>query len=370
MGIVLSRRSWLRILAAGVAASDSDAADERQDGLAPDIHEQIRSWLKQAPLSMRFMGTTAGECRSWQQAFAAKLRELLGEFSPPQKWETVTERVVDLDGYRREELILRAEGHSDLPVYLLVPSSKADLRAGVLALHGHGSYGADSIVGIATSPERKKEIATFNYDFGVQLARRGYVVAAPCFIPFGRRADPQKAYGGHSICAITFLRLQELGKLTMAENLRDALWSIELLVRRKDVDASRIGCVGLSYGGRMTMLTAALEPRIRIAVMSGCLNLMQERMSIRHDCGSQIIPGLLKYGDVPEISSLIAPRRCLWEVGKRDPLISKEWADIGLERIRRAYRALSAEDKLEIEWHEGDHRWNGVRAYDLLEEAL
>ena len=279
--------------------------------------------------------------------------------------------MVDLDGYRREELILRADGHSDLPVYLLIPSrSGGGRRAGVLALHGHGNFGYDSIVGIDSSPERQKEIAALNYDYGVHLVRRGYIVAAPCFIPFGRRVDDPKAYSGHSICAVTFLRLQQLGKLTMAENLRDVIWTLELLARRNDVDAKRIGCVGLSYGGRMTMLATALEPRIRVAVLSGCFNLMQERMSTRHDCGSQIIPGLLKYGDVPEISSLIAPRPCLWEVGKRDPLISKEWADIGLERIRRAYRALSVEDKLEIEWHDGDHRWNGVRAYDLLAEAL
>ena len=63
-----------------------------------------------------------------------------------------------------------------------------------------------------------------------------------------------------------------VGKLLIAENLRDALWAFEFLARNPKVDPGRIGCVGLSYGGRMTMLTAALEKRIRVAVISGALN--------------------------------------------------------------------------------------------------
>src|SRR5260370_28757707 len=110
-------------------------------------------------------------------------------------------------------------------------------------------------------------------------------------------------------CGDTFIRVQMLGKLLIAENLRDALWALELLARHEQVDADRLGCVGLSYGGRMTMLTAAVEPRIKVAVVSGALNLMQERVSKPYSCGAQIIPGLLNYGDNPQISSLIAPRQ-------------------------------------------------------------
>ena len=36
-------------------------------------------------------------------------------------------------------------------------------------------------------PERKAEIEKCRYDYGLQLVRKGYVVAAPCLLPFGRR---------------------------------------------------------------------------------------------------------------------------------------------------------------------------------------
>ena len=185
-----------------------------------------------------------------------------------------------------------------------------------------------------TGRESSEAIQQSNYDYGRQLARRGYIVAVPCLTPFGRRLGDPAAYGQQDPCAVTFIRMMLLGKLLIAENLRDCLWALELLARHAQVDAKRLACVGLSYGGRMTMLTAALEPRIRVAVVSGALNMMQERVGARYSCGAQVIPGLLQHGDVAEIGSLIAPRYCLWEVGSRDELISPKWAQTALDRLR------------------------------------
>jgi hypothetical protein len=120
----------------------------------------------------------------------------------------------------------------------------------------------------------------------------------------------------------------------------------------------------------MTMLTTALEPRIRVAAISGALNVMQERLAKPYSCGAQIIPGLLNYGDVPEIGSLIAPRDCVWEVGSRDTLIAPKWADEALTRMGRAYRALNAESRLRVDRFEGGHQWSGRVAYPLLEQVL
>lgn len=136
------------------------------------------------------------------------------------------------------------------------------------------------------------------------------------------------------------------------------------------MDAKRLGCVGLSYGGRMALLTAALEPRIKVAVVSGALNVMQERMRGRYSCGAQVIPGLLKYGDVPEIASLIAPRHCVFETGSEDKLIAPKWADEALTRIRRAYKALGGEANLRRDRFKGGHVWSGRLAYPLLDKVL
>lgn len=338
--------------------------------LAAQVHEEIRRMAAGAPLRLRFAGGDARACRRWQQGFAARLRELLGPFDPPVRWEAVTEDTAEFEDHRREALLLRAEGCRDLPVYLLVPRKFPGKRPGVLALHGHGAFGYDPVAGIGGTPERRGEIEKARYDYGLQLVRRGYAVAVPCFTPFGRRLGDRAAYRGEDPCAVTFVRMQLFGKLLIAENLRDAFWSLELLSRHERVDPARLGCVGLSYGGRMTMLAAALSPKIRVAVISGALNLMQERVQGRYSCGAQVIPGLLEWGDVPEIASLIAPRPCLWEVGRRDALIVKEWIGPALERMRRAWQAYDAAAALAVDSFDGGHQWNGTAAYPLLARVL
>lgn len=120
----------------------------------------------------------------------------------------------------------------------------------------------------------------------------------------------------------------------------------------------------------MTMLTSALEPRIRVAVVSGAMNCWQERIKTGAVAGCQVIPRLLEYGDVPEIGSLIAPRPCVWEVGSRDPLISTDWAEKALVRLRRAYAALGAAQMLYVDRFDGGHQWHGDVAYGVLDASL
>ena len=93
-------------------------------------------------------------------------------------------------------------------------------------------------------------------------------------------------------------------------------------------------------------------------------------MTGRHSCGSQIIPGLLKYGDHSEIGSLIAPRPCVWEIGSKDPLLVSPWKAVFKERLERAYRSLGAAKNLRFDHFEGGHRWNGDVAFPLFDQVL
>ncbi|MBT4867406.1 MAG: hypothetical protein HON53_20065, partial [Planctomycetaceae bacterium] len=236
-------------------------------------------------------------------------------------------------------------------------------------VHGHGAHGNHPIVGRTDLEGVADSIKTAHYDYGLQFVRRGYAVAAPCMTPFGRRLAKSRS-GGTDPCAVAFVRMQALGQLPMAANLRDLSWSIDLLQSRPEVASGRIGCAGLSYGGRMTMLATAMDRRIKVACVSGALNLLQERIMGRYSCGSQIIPGLLKYGDYSEIGSLIAPRPAVWEVGAKDGLITQSWADLFKERLRSAYAAFGKPKNLQFDHYDGGHRWNGELAYPLFDEVL
>ena len=369
---ICSRRSFVRQVcataAAGVLGRPVCGEDQPE---VPTTLDTLRREVDRAPLALQFRGESAAEARKWQTAFGAKLRQLLGPHQPPKTWKTTIRQVKELDGHRREDLVLKADGHPPLPLYLLLPTPKGAARVpAIVAIHGHGPHGHHPVAGRDDLPGVAQAIASANYDYGRQLVRRGYAVAVPCLTPFGDRLGDSAAFGKQDPCADTFLRLQMLGKLLIAENLRDCLWALELLAGRPEVDAARLACVGLSYGGRMTTLTAAVEPRVQVAVISGALNLMQERVRQPYSCGAQIIPGLLNFGDIPEMAALIAPRHCLWEVGAHDPLIKREQADEALARMRKVYKALAAQDRLRVDRFDGVHVWHGTAAYPLLDRVL
>lgn len=371
----LDRRDFLRLLPATALASGAAVqlfGDEQSNVIAP-IDARMTALEEAAPLAMQFRGKTPDEARRWQKEFAAKLGELLGPHRPPQRWDCIVERRVELPTHIREERVLSAESLSPVPFHLLLPHGDANAasakRAGILAIHGHGDFGHDSIAGIDGTPERKAEIEKYKYDYGVKLVERGYVVAAPCLTPMGRRLGSDKVKRGDA-CTLVNLQLQHLGKLLIAENLRDCLWTLDFLAQHTAVDAARLGCVGLSYGGRMTTLTAALDPRIRIAVIAGAMNVFQERAMHGSVSGCQVIPGLLNFGDMPEVAGLIAPRACIWTVGEKDRLLDPTWAETFRERQGRVYAAHGAIEQVEVDHFAGGHEWHGDVAYPILAKVL
>ena len=372
-----TRRTFLRSgLVAGLgvlahlrSSSSTRAADSPPSPLR--VGGVIAEDSAKAPLSLLFRGTTEEQCRQWQKQFRAKLAELLGDTKPPKHWQAEQESRREFDDHIRYELLLKADSVPTVPVYLLLPKRASEQYPvpGVLCVHGHGSYGHHPVVGRTDLEGVAKNIQTARYDYGLQFVRRGYAVVAPCLIPFGRRLD-RAAYGRTDPCAITFVRMQALGQLPIAANLRDLRWSIDLLQSRPEVKQDNIGCAGLSYGGRMTMLVSAVDRRVKVACISGALNLLQERITHRYSCGSQIIPGLLRFGDYSEIGSLIAPRAAVWEVGAQDGLITPSWAELFRRRLERAYKAYGALAKLRFDHYDGGHRWNGQIAYPLFDQVL
>ncbi|MBL8825982.1 MAG: hypothetical protein JNM18_03290 [Planctomycetaceae bacterium] len=364
-----SRRRWIgSVLATGWGSSWLGQRIHGQERVGvPTIEQRIDDLAANAPLKMRYQGTSADECRAWQRQFGAKLRELLGPIEPPAKWKTHVERVVDLEDHQRKELVLEAEGLAPVPMHVLVPKKSSGKLAGILALHGHGRFGHDPVAGIDDTAELRQAIESANYDYGRQLVRQGYAVAVPCLTPFGRRRGGP---GDSDICGVTATRLQFLGRSLIGENLRDARWALNALLQQTPVDPGRLGCVGLSYGGRMTTLVAAVDERIQVAVVSGALNCFQERVYGAYGAGCQLIPGILEHGDIPEIASLIAPRSLLWEVGNSDRLIDPVWVERAWQRMQSAYQSFGQSDRLQIDRFNGGHRWNGQIAQKILRDIL
>jgi dienelactone hydrolase len=153
-------------------------------------------------------------------------------------------------------------------------------------------------------------------------------------------------------------------------HIQDAVAALDTLGARLEVDAGRLAAIGNSYGGRTAMWIAAFDDRVRACVSSGAMNTFRERSLKLSSCGIQFLPGLLQYGDVAEVYSLIAPRPLQLQAGEGDGLITPADRDAIAETVRRAYRELGAEERFEFVLHGEGHRLLWDRAAPFLERHL
>lgn len=315
----------------------------------------------------RFRATNLDEWHRWKEELSAKLIELLGGFpTEPGPLNAKTIAITDDGTFVREKVIFESEPGVSVPAYLLVPKS---LRPGypspaVLCLHGHGR-GKDDVVGIvANAKERQQRIRPTNYDFARQFAERGYVVLAPDARNFGECAQDGMS------CSWAMTAGLLLGKILVGMRVWDARRSIDYLQSRPEVDPTRIGCVGLSWGGTHTMYTAALDERIRVAVISGYFDSFKDMLIDAACCPCQYIPNLLRYAELTDITSLIAPRPLLIESGRQDPLYTQEVIHQEYPKVEGVYRLLDAPDRLDLDLFEGAHRFSGRKAFDWIDRWL
>ena len=161
-----------------------------------------------------------------------------------------------------------------------------------------------------------------------------------------------------------------LGKSAAGMRVLDALRVVDYLRTRDEVRADRIGAMGISGGGMHAFFSAAIDPRIKAAVVSGYFcDWRHSILSIFH-CTCNFVPGLLNLGELSDLAGLIAPRPCLVEAGVRDEIFPIEHVKRTVAKARRAWKVLGAPDNLQTDYFEGRHRINGPAAYDFLAENL
>ena len=167
------------------------------------------------------------------------------------------------------------------------------------------------------TPAGSPEDETPNGDYAHQLARRGYVVLAPDLRCFGERADwnPPDHYG----CDTNLVHAVMAGESPLGSNLWDLARCLDVLADHPLVDPSRLGAVGLSYGGTCTLFLAAVDARVRAAVVSGYFSSWAEAHKMPWNmCGSQVLAGMLGQLEHVDLGALVAPRPLLVETGTED----------------------------------------------------
>lgn len=327
---------------------------------------------------LAFRAETMEEWRIWQQELRAKTRRLLGtERLVATDLNPRTTETVQREGYRREHVLIDTEPGVTMPLYVLIPDHLEGTAPAVLAPHGHGSGGKLSPAGVVEVPGVAERIQQYNYDYGVQAARRGYVVFCPDARGFGERREslyqaPEQLF--ESSCHQLAHMCLPLGLTVAGTWAWDLSRLIDYAQTRPECAGQPVGCIGLSGGGLQTLYASALDERIACAVISGYFyGVRDSLLHLSGNCDCNYVPHLWEYADMGDIGALIAPRPLLIEAGTRDPLNGPRGIDNVLEQYeitRSAHRLLGAEDKLAIDVFDGEHQWHGALAFDWLDRWL
>ena len=299
----------------------------------------------------------------WRARTRAQLGALLGSHPAPVPLDLEVTDEVDCGDYTRTRIVFDVEDTMSVPAFLLVPHARRAARPGpaVLAIHGHGP-GKSLVCGLDEGGPGD--------DYAHQLALLGYVVLAPDMRAFGERADwmPDNKYQ----CDWDLVCATMAGVVPLERNLWDLMRALDVLEAHQLVDPARIAAAGLSFGGTCTLFLAALDARVRVAVVSGYLSSWQAAHTIPWNmCGSQVMPGQLGRIEHVDVAALVAPRPLLVETGTQDMIFPVAAAAASVAQLRALYeREHAPAGALVHDVFEGDHQWHGAEVPAFLERWL
>ena len=224
-----------------------------------------------APMRLTFKASSKVETLAWQKKLRAKVLELIGEF--PAKHAALEPQILEtkeFPGYRREKFVITTRAGQALLGYVLTPKKSAAKYPAVICVPGHGR-GVDDIVGIDEKGVERTDKPGYQHDFALQVVEQGMAAVAIEPMAFGCRRDEVSKKGGlgRSACQPAAGAALLLGQTMIGWRVYDITRVIDYLETRADIDANRIGCMGISGGGTATLFSAAVEPRIKAAMVSG-----------------------------------------------------------------------------------------------------
>lgn len=273
-----------------------------------------------------------------------ELYQLLGKL--PDRHRPIAVKVIsreETDELVVEKLLLDINGLEEVPAYFTKPKNKKGKLPVVLFNHSHfGQYhvGKDEYL------RGREEMQDPPY--ALALARAGYAGLCIDSWGFGERKGPTELE--------IFKEMLWKGQVMWGMMVYDNLRALDYLETREDVDAKRIGTMGMSMGSTMAWWLAALDERIKVCVDLCCLTdfqaLIEEKGLNLHGI-YYYVPDLLNHFTTSQINGLISPRPHFGLAGRFDPLTPLK----GLEKIDKDLKEIYQQDGAPDAWQ--------LRIYDV-----
>ncbi|HXI39531.1 MAG TPA: hypothetical protein VNH83_06115 [Bryobacteraceae bacterium] len=370
--------------------------------MTPNMIGAYGEWAAKSmldPPRLSFRQPMFASVDAWRPVARAPFRELLlGPDGAATPVATVQHHL-EFDGLSIEHLQWQLPYGPPTEALVLKPAGATGKLPGVVGLHDHGGnkyFGLRKITRMSKDPHpamlRHQEQYYGGAAWANELARRGYVVLVHDTFTFGSRrmrladlpgkirndlveANPEaedeiqryNQFAGnheHIIAKSLFSAAMTWPGVFVFDDRR----ALDYLASRPDVDATRIGCGGLSGGGLRTVMLTGADERIRCSCCVGMMTTWRDYLL--NKCFTHTwmcyVPGLPRDLDYPEILGLGAPNPVLVLNNRQDELFTMPEMERADQILTDVYKKAGAPDRYRASFYDGPHKFDR----DMQKEAF
>ncbi|HYI96355.1 MAG TPA: prolyl oligopeptidase family serine peptidase [Bryobacteraceae bacterium] len=360
----------------------------------PNMLGAYGDWAAQSipdPPRLSFRQPMFTNVDSWRAVARARFREsLMGPGGAATPVPAVQHKL-EFDGLAIEHLQWQLPYGPPTEALVLKPIGAKGKLPGVVGLHDHGGnkyFGLRKITKMSKDQHpamiRHQERYYEKMAWANELARRGYVVLVHDTFTFGSRrmrladvpgnirnnmveANPEadeeieqynRFAGGHE--HLIAKSLFSAGMTWPGVFVFDDQRALDYLVSRPDVDATRVGCAGLSGGGLRTVMLTGADERIRCSCCVGMMTTWRDYVLDKSYTHTWMcyVPGLPRDLDYPEVLGLAAPNPVLVLNNRQDALFTLPEMERADRILTEVYKKAGAADRYRASFYEGPHKFD------------
>ncbi|MCX5770106.1 MAG: dienelactone hydrolase family protein [Candidatus Hydrogenedentes bacterium] len=382
---LMTRLLLFLTLAASVAIATDETTQTKSH--VGNLYPFLQEYADQQTHKLSYLSGDWKDLDAWRKAGREKMWELLAY--EPQEASPEAELIgeVKKEGYTRYHVRYAVTANRKTEAFLLIPDNLKGPVPAVIALHDHGGfyyYGKEKITKTENPlPCLQKHIdeAYGGRPFADELALRGFVVLIPDAFYFGSQRldldslpdrftkpvqgltpDTNEYVTAHREVAgpheeITAKTIFTAGTTWPGILFQGDRASVDYLVTRPEVDADRIGCIGLSIGGFRSAHLFALDPRIKVGVVAGWMTTYDSLLydHLWYHTWMIYVPGQLAWLDLPDVVTLNAPRPLMVINCLQDILFTHKGMEDAENKIRAVYTAMDASDRFSCKYYDEPH---------------
>ena len=356
--------------------------------------------------SLSFRNKEFTNINAWRKQARGRLQERLGIPNIGGLPQVTVKRTSEYDGLIIEEISWQLPYGRPTEAIVLKPKNAKGKLPGILAFHDHGGnkyFGKQKITKLSDDSHPNMPGHQRDYYGGFawanEIAKRGYVVMVSDAFPFESRRVMLADVPEHLRDGLTDIDHDKPANIeaynawasdhehVMARSLFSAgtTWpgvffaedqkALDVLCSRGDVDASRIGCGGLSGGGMRTVFMGGLDERIKCAVCVGFMTTWKDfvlNKSFTHTWMTYV-PILPNELDFPEILGLRVPMATLVLNDSEDQLYTLPEMKRADAIMNEVYTKAKATEKYKCSYYPGLHKFDAnmqVEAFDWFDKWL